>query len=85
LLLYGRHSILTRRDALDKFACDLIINPAAYTAVDRAEEEPEIAFKINRDAPRVIAHWTAKHDISIGSFLDGLRIQRKRQSAVTRK
>jgi dTDP-4-dehydrorhamnose reductase len=33
----------------------LIINAAAYTAVDRAEAEPELAQLINADAPRVLA------------------------------
>ena len=28
---------------------DWLINCAAYTAVDRAEEEPEAAYRINRD------------------------------------
>jgi dTDP-4-dehydrorhamnose reductase len=30
------------------------VNPAAYTAVDKAESEPEVAFGINRDAVRAI-------------------------------
>jgi dTDP-4-dehydrorhamnose reductase len=34
---------------------DLIINPAAYTEVDRAENEKELAFAINEKAPRIIA------------------------------
>lgn len=33
----------------------LIINPAAYTAVDRAESEPELAQAINATAPAVLA------------------------------
>lgn len=33
----------------------LIVNPAAYTAVDKAESEPEIAFAINATAPKVLA------------------------------
>jgi dTDP-4-dehydrorhamnose reductase len=33
----------------------LIINPAAYTAVDKAESEPELAMTINAIAPGVIA------------------------------
>ena len=32
-----------------------IINCAAYTAVDKAEDEPDLAFKINADGPRNIA------------------------------
>lgn len=54
--------------ALDKFAPDLIINPAAYTAVDRAEEEPELAFKINRDAPRFMARWAATRNVPLIHF-----------------
>ena len=36
-----------------------IINCAAYTAVDRAEDEPECAFKINADGPRNLAQVAA--------------------------
>ena len=34
---------------------DLIINPAAYTAVDKAESEPELAYAINATAPQTLA------------------------------
>lgn len=33
----------------------LVVNPAAYTAVDMAESEPELAMRINGEAPGVIA------------------------------
>jgi len=36
-------------DAMRRYGPDLIINSAAYTAVDRAESEPDSAFRINRD------------------------------------
>jgi dTDP-4-dehydrorhamnose reductase len=39
---------------------NLIINPAAYTAVDKAETEPELAFAINATAPQVFAEEAAK-------------------------
>ena len=32
-----------------------VVNCAAYTAVDRAEEEGELAFKLNSEAPRLLA------------------------------
>jgi dTDP-4-dehydrorhamnose reductase len=37
-----------------------IINPAAYTAVDRAESEPELAEAINATAPRVLGEEAAR-------------------------
>lgn len=39
---------------------DVIINCAAYTAVDRAEDEIDIATKINVDGPRNLAQSGAK-------------------------
>ena len=38
---------------------DLVINAAAYTAVDRAEDEPDLAYAINRDAVGVISSQLA--------------------------
>lgn len=38
---------------------DVIVNASAYTAVDRAEQEKEIAMRVNADAPGVMAQ-TAK-------------------------
>jgi dTDP-4-dehydrorhamnose reductase len=40
---------------------DLIVNAAAYTAVDRAEEEPEVAFRVNAEMPGRIAAWAHRN------------------------
>ena len=38
----------------------LIVNPAAYTAVDQAEAEPALAMRINAEAPAIIAEEARK-------------------------
>ncbi|MBW7961795.1 dTDP-4-dehydrorhamnose reductase [Bradyrhizobium sp. BR 10261] len=75
-LLQEQHTVLTPgRDAfdlsrpetlsarLDALAPDLIINPAAYTAVDKAEDEAALAFVINGDAPAAMARWAAARGV----------------------
>jgi dTDP-4-dehydrorhamnose reductase len=53
---------------LDRDAPDLIVNAAAYTAVDKAEDEPELAMRINGEAPGVIARWAAQHRVPLIHF-----------------
>ncbi|MDH1213521.1 dTDP-4-dehydrorhamnose reductase [Pseudomonas chengduensis] len=43
----------------------LVINAAAYTAVDQAEQERELAFAINAEAPRAIADACFELDIPL--------------------
>jgi dTDP-4-dehydrorhamnose reductase len=51
--------------ALAAFGPDLVVNPAAYTAVDRAEIEPEQAFAVNRDGARAVASAAADRGVPL--------------------
>ena len=50
------------REAVRKANPDIVINAAAYTAVDRAEQEQELARQVNALAPGVIAEEVAKRN-----------------------
>ncbi|MEK9556619.1 MAG: dTDP-4-dehydrorhamnose reductase [Gammaproteobacteria bacterium] len=56
------------KQVIDNLQPDLIINPAAFTKVDQAEDEPELAFQINRDAPRVMAEKAREYNIQFIHF-----------------
>jgi dTDP-4-dehydrorhamnose reductase len=43
----------------------IVINCAAYTAVDKAENEPELAFAVNQDGPAYLAKVCSDHDIAL--------------------
>lgn len=47
---------------LDAERPDVIVNAAAYTAVDRAESEPAQARALNSAAPAALAQWAAAND-----------------------
>ncbi|RAV31004.1 dTDP-4-dehydrorhamnose reductase [Sinomicrobium soli] len=73
----GAGFLFTSREALDlchekeitRFLSvhpvEAVINTAAYTAVDRAEEEPEEARKINAEAVGVLAYHARKRGIRL--------------------
>jgi len=44
---------------------DFIVNAAAYTAVDKAESEPELTKVLNTDAPAALAQAAAQVDASL--------------------
>ena len=56
------------KQVIDHHQPELIINPAAYTKVDQAEDEPELAFQINRDAPKVMAEKAREYHIPLIHF-----------------
>lgn len=53
------------RAALASAAADAVINAAAYTAVDKAESEPERAFAVNRDGARTLAAEAARLNLPL--------------------
>ena len=79
----GRHELdLANTDAIktfiDKNKPDIIINPAAYTEVDKAETEISLAHQINTVAPQVLAQKASELNIPFIHFstdyvFDGLK------------
>lgn len=45
---------------LEHFEPDVIVNAAAYTAVDQAETEPKLAHTLNADAPRLLGNYACR-------------------------
>jgi len=51
--------------ALDPIRPQLVINAAAYNFVDRAEDEPQIAYAANALGPRNLALWCESADVAL--------------------
>jgi len=65
-------------NVIDEFRPELIINPAAYTYVDKAEKEPDLVFKTNTVAAKFLAEKSEKLGIpliqlSTDYVFDGLK------------
>ena len=60
---------LTNADAVEAYLAKhqpgLILNAAAYTAVDKAESEPAQAKRLNAELPAQLAEYAAKHNIPL--------------------
>jgi dTDP-4-dehydrorhamnose reductase len=50
---------------LDRVQPTVVVNAAAYTAVDRAEGERDAAFRANAEAPGVLAKWCAQAGVPL--------------------
>ena len=44
---------------------DVVVNATAYTAVDRAEDESELAYRVNAEAPKHLAAACVAHDAAL--------------------
>ena len=74
-LTFAEHELLcadlpevnaTERDslfgALDRFKPEVLLNCAAFTAVDACETETELCWAVNETAPALMAEWCALND-----------------------
>ena len=53
---------------VDRVQPSLIVNAAAYTAVDQAESEPGLAHQINADVPALLGRWAVGHGALIAHY-----------------
>ena len=66
---------------LERVRPDIIINPAAYTEVDKAESQPTIAHAVNAQAPKLLARYAARHNIPIIHFSTDYVFDGKKEGA----
>jgi dTDP-4-dehydrorhamnose reductase len=52
-------------DKLDPHPVDIVVNAAAYTAVDKAESEPDAAFAVNCKGSENLAQYCSRRDIAL--------------------
>lgn len=68
----GREVDITNQNAIDRFATEhrptWVVNCAAYTAVDKAESEPDLARKLNADGPGNLARLAQRLEIPLVHF-----------------
>ncbi len=73
---------------IETIAPDIVVNAAAYTAVDKAEVDADAAFRVNAEAPAVIAQACAKSSALLVHYstdyvFDGQAMQPYREDDAT--
>lgn len=88
----GESADLERPDSLPallgRVRPDVIVNAAAYTAVDKAESEPARARRVNAEAVGAMAAWAAAHDVPMVHYstdyvFDGRQPRPRREDDAT--
>ena len=78
---------ITQQDAVNSFIQthkpDILINAAAYTAVDKAESEPKLAYAINRDGAANLAQACADNNIPLMHISTDYVFDGKKEGAYT--
>ena len=70
---------------VDHLEPDAIVNAAAYTAVDKAEDEPDLAHQINAVAPGIMASVAAKNSLPFIHISTDYVFDGKKKNALQRK
>jgi dTDP-4-dehydrorhamnose reductase len=88
LIILGKEDLdLTQGDRIREKLRDVqphvIVNAAAYTAVDKAEEEPDIALAINGTAPAILAEEAKKLGAALIHYSTDYVFDGKKQAPYT--
>jgi dTDP-4-dehydrorhamnose reductase len=78
----------TLANTLHAVAPDVVVNAAAYTAVDRAEDEEKLADRVNHWAMAVLGAWAVQHGALVAHYstdyvFDGSSARPYREDDVT--
>ena len=74
------------RETLEELECEVLINPAAITGLEDCLDHPQLAWRVNAEAPGELAAWTARRGVRLIHFstdyvLDGARPGLKDEAA----